>query len=286
MRRGNLGAIVADLLEFCLFRSYLSFKLDDCRLDGDECAGDVIDGVSLLKHGVHVHAQFLLRVFDLALKTCDVHLQFCACRQVFCSIGDIARSSLELIHKTIRHGSSLLHCRVRIAHVRENSPLRPSGPQYDQRCRLTDSAAPEMPARSSGYICVLIWPVPLLTIALPVTPISLFRFRKTSSIVSPHAPLVLFRQAHVPTKKGGLPVSYFHCRDDEMQVNCREAAHLTSGHCVASMPMLKAPASFLSSQRLACQGRHFLVQLPCKIPHARDSGVFRIAVLRKLNERR
>jgi hypothetical protein len=106
--------------------------------------------------------------------------------------------------------------------------------QYDQRCRLTDSAAPEMPARSSGYVCVLIWPVPLLTIALPVTPISLFRFRKTSSIVSPHAPLVLFRQAHVPTKKGGLPVSYFHCRDDEMQVNCREAAHLDiwTPHCL------------------------------------------------------
>src|SRR5450756_1043416 len=74
----------------------------------------------------------------------------------------------------------------------------------------------------------------LLTMALPVTPISLFRFRKTSSIMSPHAPLVLFRQAHVPTKKGGLPVSYFHCRDDEMQVNCREVAHLDiwTPHCL------------------------------------------------------
>src|SRR5450756_2879541 len=47
----------------------------------------------------------------------------------------------------------------------------------------------------------------LLTMALPVTPISLLRFRKTSSIVPPHAPLVLFQQARVLTRKGGLSVS-------------------------------------------------------------------------------
>src|SRR5450756_3057268 len=48
------------------------------------------------------------------------------------------------------------------------------------------------------------------------------------------APLVLFRQAHISTKKDGLPVSCFHCRDDEMQVNCREVAHLDiwTPHCL------------------------------------------------------
>ncbi|RIE11146.1 hypothetical protein SMC6_00135 [Candidatus Cryosericum odellii] len=59
-----------------------------------------------------------------------------------------------------------------------------------------------------------------------------------------------------------------------------------SGHRIVSTSTFKALVFFQSSQRLACQQRHFLVQLPCKIPHARDSGVFRIAVLRKLNERR
>src|SRR5450830_1262900 len=126
-------------------------------------------------------------------------------------------------------------------------------PQYDQRCRMTDSAAPEMPARSSGYICVLSWlaAMPatdssswsralamtrpsLLTMALPVTPISLSRFRKTSSIVSPMLHWCSF-STHVSLKnEGGLPVACFYCRDDEMQVNCREVAHLDmwTPHCL------------------------------------------------------
>src|SRR5450756_53524 len=78
----------------------------------------------------------------------------------------------------------------------------------------------------------------------------------------------------------------FHCRDDEMQVNCREAPHpdTWTQHCLHVD--VQGTCVLQSSQRLACQQRHFLVQLPCKIPHARDSGVFRIAVLRKVNERR
>src|SRR5450759_5907067 len=286
MRRESSGAVVADLLELCLFRSYLSFKLDDCRLDGDECAGDVIDGVSLLKHGVHVHAQFLLRVFDLALKTRDVHLQFCAYRQVLCSVGDIARSSLELVHKTVWHDSSLyIVAYAQCTFVRTAHCVRVA-PQYDLRCRLTDSAAPEMPARSSGYICVLIWPVPFLTIALPVTPISLFRFRKTSSIVSPLPLSCSFdRRIFLQRKTGFLSlvsiVEMMKCKSIVEKLRI-----WISGHRIVSTSTSKALAFFQSSQRLACQQRHFLVQVPCKIPHARDSGVFRIAVLRKLNERR
>src|SRR5450756_2706560 len=126
----------------------------------------------------------------------------------------------------------------------------------------------------------------LLTMALPVTPISLLRFRKTSSIVPPHAPLVLFQQARVLTKKGGPSVSPFIVETMKCKSIVGKLRIRISGHGIACTSTPKAPASSQSSQRLACQQRHFLVQLPCKIPHARDSGVFRIAVLRKVNERR
>src|SRR5450756_1220605 len=162
-----------------------------------------------------------------------------------------------------------------------------------------------MPARRSGYICVLSWltAIPatdssswsralamtrpsLLTMALPVTPISLFRFRKTSSIVPPHALLVLFQGARALTKKGGLSVSLSIVETMKCKSIVEKLRIRISGHRIASTSMSKAPASSLSSQRLACQRWHFLVQLPCTIPHARDSGVFRIAVLRKVNGRR
>jgi hypothetical protein len=119
-------------------------------------------------------------------------------------------------------------------------------PQYDQRCRLTDSAAPEMPARSSGYVCVLSWSAPLLMIALPATPIVPQNFFHCV----PHAALVLFQHARVLAKKGGLPIPCFYCRDDEMQVNCREATHpdIWTPHCLhvdvqgsCVLPVVTAP---------------------------------------------
>src|SRR5450759_4756776 len=52
-------------------------------------------------------------------------------------------------------------------------------------------------------------------------------------MVAPHVTFIFFQQARVLTKKGGLAASCFHCRDDEMQVNCREATHpdIWTSHC-------------------------------------------------------